>query len=141
MNLTKRRHSRLDPSGMRLPLIALIDVVLFLLFYFMVAGSLALEEGELQSTLQAAKGRASGAMQSQVLSVGIDGGGGGGITYAIGSRSVRTVDALRTILTALPKDVGIILKVDGRAPVDAAAGAMQAAQDAGFTKITYLATE
>lgn len=138
MNLAKRRHSRLDPSGLRLPLIALIDVVLFLLFYFMVAGSLALEEGELQSTLQAATGKASGAMQSQVLSVGID---ANGITYQIGARSVRTVSALRPILEALPKDVGIIIKVDGRCPVDAAAGALQAAQDAGFVKITYLAAE
>ena len=47
----RRRAGLLEPSEMRLPLIALIDVILFLLMYFLLAGSLEAEERELPTAL------------------------------------------------------------------------------------------
>src|SRR5689334_21963474 len=66
----KLNNSR-DPSKYRLPLIALIDVVLFLLLYFMVAGTLAPEEAELSAALRSEKGAGGKALdlQPQVIAV------------------------------------------------------------------------
>ena len=49
-----RRGGLLELAEMRLPLIALIDVILFLLMYFLLAGSLEGEERELASRIAAA---------------------------------------------------------------------------------------
>jgi biopolymer transport protein ExbD len=52
MRMTSRRRTGLlELSEMRLPLIALIDVILFLLMYFLLAGSMEAEERELAATL------------------------------------------------------------------------------------------
>ena len=51
-----RRGGLLELAEMRLPLIALIDVILFLLMYFLLAGSLEGEERELASRIAAAGG-------------------------------------------------------------------------------------
>ena len=52
MRMAARRNSGLlELAEMRLPLIALIDVILFLLMYFLLAGSLEAEERELATHL------------------------------------------------------------------------------------------
>lgn len=136
MNFSKRKGSRLDPAGLRLPLIALIDVVLFLLFYFMVAGNLALEEAELSTTLGAKGGGRASTFQTQLLRVEMT---DAGPEFRIGGRTMPDRAALRAVLDELPKEPGIILRVDGRVPVEMAAVALQTIKDAGFEKITFLA--
>jgi biopolymer transport protein ExbD len=64
VNFARKQSRRLDPASLRLPLIALIDVVLFLLFYFIIAGNLAAEEGELASTLKTSSGGTPAATRS-----------------------------------------------------------------------------
>lgn len=136
MNFSKRKGSRLDPAGLRLPLIALIDVVLFLLFYFMVAGNLAAEEAELASALGAKGGGKASALQTQLLRVEMT---DAGPEFRMGGRMMPDRASLRSVLDELPKEPGIILRVDGRVPVETTATALQTIKDAGFEKITFLA--
>ncbi|MFN5943758.1 MAG: ExbD/TolR family protein [Phycisphaerae bacterium] len=136
MNLSKGRSRRISIEAMRLPLVALIDVVLFLLFYFMVAGDIASSEAELQTTLATQQGAGANAssLQTQIVDVKMD---NGVPVYRVGARTVRTSSTLTNILGNLPRDMGVIIRVDDNVPVEAAAIAVQAATDAGFTKITY----
>lgn len=136
MNLSKGRNRRMSIEAMRLPLVALIDVVLFLLFYFMVAGDIAASEAELQTTLATQQGAGAGAssLQTQVIDVKMD---NGNPVYRVGARTVRSASTLANILSSLPREMGVIVRVDDNVPVEAAAIAVQAATDAGFTKITY----
>ena len=69
MRLTRRESSRVEMEKIRLPLVAMIDVILFLLFYFIVAGNLAAEEATLSTTLGSAEGRSNSTLQSQVLEI------------------------------------------------------------------------
>lgn len=138
MNFARPRSRRLNPAALRLPLIALIDVVLFLLFYFIIAGNLAAEEGELASTLKASNGGSSGAnslLQAPMIEVRSE---GGKPRFVLGSRALESQDALGAVLSQLPKDPGVMIKADPDAPVEFTAAAMQAASDAGFTKITFV---
>lgn len=137
MNLSKGRSKRMSIEAMRLPLVALIDVVLFLLFYFMVAGDIAASEAELQTTLatQQGTGASASSLQTQIVDVKMD---NGVPVYRVGARTVRTSSTLTNILGSLPRDMGVIIRVDDNVPVEAAAIAVQAATDAGFTKITYM---
>ena len=126
----------------RLPLVALIDVCLFLLLYFMIAGTFAGEESALATTIAGARsgGGGSGSTLSvQVLRVRSTPGKGSGVEYTIGARLMGDRASLLEVLRALPKEVGMVIKVDDEAPVEAAAGAIQACKDAGFTKVTYVA--
>jgi biopolymer transport protein ExbD len=136
MNLSKGRSKRMSIEAMRLPLVALIDVVLFLLFYFMVAGDIAASEAELQTALATQQGAGSGvsSLQAQIIDVKLD---GGTPVYRVGARTVRSAATLGNILSSLPRDMGVIVRVDDNVPIEAAAVAVQAATDAGFTKITY----
>ena len=138
MNFARQQSRRLDPASMRLPLIALIDVVLFLLFYFIVAGNLAAEEGELASTLKTSSGGNTGGnalLQAPLIEVKSQ---NGRPRFLLGARALETQEALGSVLVQLPKDPGVLIKADPDAPVEFTAAAMQAASDAGFTKVTFV---
>jgi biopolymer transport protein ExbD len=123
---------------MRLPLVALIDVVLFLLFYFMIAASFTGEENTLASTLGAeGKGGRSTDLQPQIVSVVVE---GGKVGFRLGERWLDDRAALTNLLNQLPRQAGVIVKSAGEAPVWAAAAALQASKDAGFTKVSYVPT-
>lgn len=124
---------------MRLPLVALIDVILFLLIYFMIAGSFAGNEGQLSTTVSAGRsgGGGSGAtLAVQVLRVQVE---GDSVLFRIGNNATKDRASLTELLKRLPKEVGMVVKVDDNAPVEGAAAAIQACKDAGFTKVTYVA--
>lgn len=121
----------------RLPLVALIDVVLFLLLYFMIASNFALDESQLSSALQSegsGKGRGSNLLP-QVLRVER---GERGAVFTLGDRVMADKPSLVDLLSQLPKDNGVFVKVKGDVPVAAVATALQACKDAGFTKISYV---
>ena len=133
----ERTTSRLDPASLRLPLIALIDVMLFLLIYFVYAGSLAAEEGRLAAALRASGGHGSAPsdLQPQVLSVET---ADGRALYRLGNRAFSERAPLFEALQKLPVEVGITVRVSDQVPVAAVATATQLCRDAGFEKLSYL---
>ena len=137
MKFLRREDRRFEMEKVRLPLIALIDVVLFLLLYFMFAGTMTGEESLLSSSLRTdkpGKGRGSD-LQSQILVVEPS---GATARFRLGDRSVEDKAGLAVLLKQLPKDGGIIVKVAPQVRVEAAAAALQACSDAGFRKVSYV---
>ncbi len=138
--------AKIHPSIIRLPLTAFIDVVLFILIYFLIAGSLAPEEAELASGLRVEKKAlsATGAADSASVAdlspqvVSVEPGPSGKPVYRMGSRVLTSRRELEVLLRELPKQQGVIIKVPGTVTVDAAAAALQAAHDSGFTRISYV---
>ncbi|CAN5764657.1 hypothetical protein BH11PLA1_BH11PLA1_03890 [soil metagenome] len=124
---------------MRLPLVALVDVVLFLLLYFLVAGTLASPESNLSAALSAerAGGGRGSLLSAQILRVEPD--GKGATKFIIGGRTVADRTSLRAVLAGLPKEPGIVVRVADDADVAAAATALQVAKDVGFNKVSYVA--
>lgn len=127
---------RRDGSDHDLPLISLIDVVFLLLIYFMLT-SQSTRESELSAALDAERksGRQASNFQVQVVNVERHEGQPG---YRVGDRVMRTPDQLQAILRQLPKDPGVFIRVAGDVPVESAVGALQAAKDAGFKKVSYV---
>lgn len=119
----------------RLPITAFLDVVLFLLFYFLLAGNLADIEAELPSGLKTERQSGRSDLSPQVVHVRSD---GGRPAFQIGERVLGDRASLAAILTQLPKDQGVFVKVAGSASVEAAAAALQACRDAGFSKVNYV---
>lgn len=141
MPFIRRNRRRLDPASLRLPLIALIDVVLFLLMYFMVAGTMGSEERELSTSLGVDKGAGRGAAQGllpMILKVDVAERGGGPV-FRLAERSFKSQPALTELLKGLPKESGIVIKCGPGTTVADVAAALQACKDAGFVKISFLA--
>lgn len=129
------RKERESGDG-QLPMTSFIDVVFLLLIYFMLT-SQSTRESELSAALEAERrsGRQASNLQAQVVHVerleGVPG-------YRIGERVMRSPDQLEAILTQLPKDPGVFVRVAGDVPIETAAGALQAAKNAGFKKVSYV---
>ncbi|TVQ60641.1 MAG: biopolymer transporter ExbD [Phycisphaerales bacterium] len=119
-----------------LPMTSMIDVVFLLLIFFMITATFV-RERELRSTLDAVREGAGSAadLSPQIVEVELRNGRS---AYRIGARIMRTQEELFGVLTELPKEGGVFIRVHGDAPWGAAAGALQAAQDAGFLKRTYV---
>lgn len=132
-----RTRRRLDPASIRLPLIALIDVILFILLYFMLAGTLADEEADLATTLRTEKGTSTAASDLVPQTLYVE-SAGGAARFRIGDRVETDRGALVGVLRQLRKEMGIIIRVQPDVPVAAAAAAIQAAKDAGFAKVSYV---
>lgn len=139
MRFAVRSRSLLGRHTMRLQLIAMIDVVLFILLYFMLSSSFAATESTLDAALgvEGRGGRGSN-LQPQVVMVEVR---DGAAVFVIGERVVKDRAGLENVLTLLPKDQGVFVKVSGSVPVEAAAAALQAATNAGFKKISYVPTK
>lgn len=136
MKLTRREDTRFELDKVRLPLVALIDVVLFLLMYFVIAGTLAAEESQLAASLKTdAKGTRASDLQPLVLNVEASG------AFRVGERIVGDQVGLATLLKQLPKEQGVVVRVNDAATVETAAAALQAAHDAGFDKVSYVAAK
>ena len=129
----------LQLSEMRLPLIAFIDVILFILMYFLLAGSIDAEERELASAIGGGSPSAgdSGGFTPQVLVVALE---GGAEVARIGARSARGREAIAEMLRGLPKEPGVVIRVADDVSVAGAAAAMQACRDAGFERVAYQPT-
>jgi biopolymer transport protein ExbD len=121
----------------KLTLVALIDVCLFLLLYFMIASSFSGPEAELASGIKTEKPGAGSAqdLQPLILDVRLD---GGRASFRLGDRVSTERAGLRDVLSQLPKAGGVVVRVAGDVPVEAAATAIQACKDAGFAKVSYV---
>ncbi len=129
--------ARLQASALgSVPMTSMIDVVFLLLIFFLLTANFSQSEDRLQATIQSEQsGSSISELQPQVVSVEMI---QGRVGFRIGERAVFTGQALEAILTQLPKEAGVAVKVDDRVPIQAAATALQAAHDAGFTKRTYV---
>ncbi len=134
-----RTRSRIDPASLRLPLIALIDVILFILLYFMLAGTLAAEEADLATALRTEKGKPAAASDLIPQSLVVE-SVGGTPQFRLGERAVTDRASLVAMLSQLRKEMGVVIRVHGDVPVASAAMAVQACKDAGFTKVSYVPT-
>ncbi len=136
MNFARRKRIIGLTHLPRLPLVAFIDVVLFLLLYFVLATNFVPDEKELATTLQGqSSGRGGAALIPQVLRVEVS---GDAIIFRLGDRVTVDRDALVELLARLPKEGGLFIQVGERVPVSGAAKAIQAASEAGFAKISYV---
>jgi biopolymer transport protein ExbD len=115
---------------------SMIDVVFLLLIFFLVTSSFAPDEGRLDSALQTEGGNARVTdLQPQVVSVERQ---GDVVVYRVGQRVTTSVQELTAVLSQLPKEAGVAVKVSGDVSVGSAASAMQAAYNAGFEKRSYV---
>lgn len=137
MKFTRSQDRRFSIERVRLPLVPLIDVIMFLLIYFVMAGTLAAEESQLPSSLRTDKqGAGKGSdLSPQIVFVEA---AAGAARFRIGERVMNDKAALAGVLRQLPKANGVVVKVTGGVPVEAAAAALQACKDAGFTKVSYV---
>lgn len=136
MKLTPRARNLLGRHTLRLQLIAMIDVVLFILLYFMLSSSFAADERALESALGVeGRGGKGTSLQPQVVLVESK---DGVAVFRIGERVLKDRASLESVLTLLPKEQGVFVKVSGMVAVDSAAIALQAATNAGFRKISYV---
>lgn len=121
----------------RLTLVALIDVCLFLLLYFMTASSFSGPEAELASGLKTDKPAAGAALDLPplILEVRLE---EGRPAFRLGERVSKDRDSLRSLLAQLPREGGVVVRVAGDVPVAAAATAIQSCKDAGFVKVSYV---
>jgi len=135
MNFTPR-GSRFRSKRVRLQFTSMIDVIFLLLIFFMTTTTLTTPESQLGSALQSQEGRAGATdLEPQIIDVGP---GGEAPVYRLGSRRFRDARSLRAALTLLPKEQGVFVRVADKARVEWAAGALQAARDAGFEKVSYV---
>lgn len=133
-----RRHFRLD--GFRaggLPMTSMIDVVFLLLIYFMVTVSATPPESELSSTLSPQSEQPGAGAQLTPQIVHVERAGDAAV-YRLGSHRLTTRAELVRVLRELPKDSGVVVRVANDVPVEAAAAALQACKDSGFTKVSYV---
>lgn len=132
----RRRAQRMDYIH-KLPLVAFIDVTFFLLIYFVMAGTLAEGEGDLASAVtQSPRGSGRGNdFSAQIVYVENE---GGRVRYRVADKVLPTQADVVAFLRRLPKAAGVIIKASDDVTVGAAAAALQASKDAGFTKVTYV---
>jgi len=120
-----------------LALTSMIDVIFLLLIYFIVSSTYTPPEAELTPAIRTerdAAGRAA-ELTPQIVEVlpGRD-----GAVFRLGARTVGDARSLVTLLRELPRDPGVIVRGDNRAPTEGVFAALQACRDAGFDKVTYV---
>lgn len=120
-----------------LSMTSMIDATFLLLAYFIFTTVAGDQESQLMADVSAARsGTGASALSPQIVDVEVD---GSGTLFRIGSHAVRTREELTGVLKKLPHDIGVVVRVHAGPDVGAVAAAMQAAQDAGFTKVSYVA--
>ncbi len=119
-----------------LPMTSMIDVVFLLLIFFMVTANFSADQGRLAAALASRQpGSSEQNLQPQVVRVRW---AGTAAVYELGSHRVAGRRELTALLRQLPKDPGVVIEAADDVPVAAAAAALQAAADAGFSKRSYV---
>lgn len=129
---------RRNPPTRRLShLTSLIDVVFLLLIYFMVTSNLTRPEADLPSALKSDRqGGAAADLTPQVIWVERD--AGDRIVYRLGARLLFDKVSLAAVLKELPREAGVFVRGRSNVPWEAVAAGLQACEDAGFEKVTYV---
>lgn len=132
----RRREVRAIESIPRLSLVAFIDIVLFLLLYLMLAGTLTPPESRIATGVERVSSSAAKSPQLAPIRLHVD-RVGERVTYRIGQRDVDSRDAVVLALNQVPKDGGVIVSAGEATVVSDVASCLQAAKDAGFTRVSY----
>lgn len=132
------RHDESERAT-RLPLIGMIDVFFLLLVYFLTSATITPAEEELAAALSAERTDASAAsLEPQVILVGDR---RAGVPFTVSGVSISSQQGLADLLAGLPKEPGVFVRANDEALVADVAAALQACNDAGFERITYVAPE
>jgi len=120
-----------------LSLSSMIDVTFLLLIYFIVTTVLAKPEDQLNPALMLEQSSVvnESLMDPQIIyvqTINLQ------PVYTIGSQQFSDRSELASVLQALPKSPGIIIKAGDSVTVGFAVSAIQESRDAGFTKVTYV---
>jgi biopolymer transport protein ExbD len=115
----------------------MIDVTFLLLIYFIVSTVFTPPEDILSPALKVEEGTSSQERdyEPQIVTITIQ-----GIepAYLIGDQVLRTRVQLSNIISKLPREPGIIIRVEDSVPVGFAVAAIQESRDAGFKRVTYV---
>lgn len=130
----KRRTGKI-----RLQFTSMIDVIFLLLIFFMATTTLTPPESQLPSALRAGSGAGGAAdLEPQIVeAIRLEGRN----VYRVGDRVLVSRLELTTVLSRLPKEGGVFVKVADDVSVNWAAGALQACEDGGFEKVNYVPPE
>lgn len=131
----RRREPRAIESIPRLSLVAFIDIVLFLLLYLMLAGTLSPPESRLAAGVE----RPSSSQREAPLApirLRVE-RTGDLVRFKVGQRDIESRDGLVVALSGVPKEGGVLVTAgEGTFVADVASG-LQAAKDAGFARVSY----
>jgi biopolymer transport protein ExbD len=131
------RSRRAAHGPISLNMTSMIDAVFLLLSYFIFTTMAGEQEAHLMADVTAMRpGSGASALSPQIVEVQSDAGGS---LFRVGANQVRQRDQLAAILKQLPHEPGVVVRVHRGPDVAAVAAAMQAAQDAGFEKVSYVA--
>jgi biopolymer transport protein ExbD len=132
------RRSRRRAERLSINLTSMIDVTFLLLVYFLVSTVLARPEDLLTSSIQTRDADSAGAeidFQPQIIEViRLD----GAPMYRLAGRTFVDAGSLVDVLSDLPRDIGIFVRVHRDVPVGFALAAVQSTRDAGFEQVTYV---
>jgi biopolymer transport protein ExbD len=122
-----------------LPLTSMIDVVFLLLVFFLVTANFAKKENQLPSALQTEGGGVqSSDMQPQIVSISVVDGVS---VFTIGQVRCTDRQSLESVLSQLPREVGVAIKAEPDVPIQSIATALQASRNAGFARRSYVPGE
>ncbi len=133
----RTKSSRTNVENFTLNLASMIDVTFLLLIFFMVTTVLIRPEDRLTPLLKTRSDETAAQQdfQPQRIEVLIM---EGLPTYRLSDQQFTISTDLQAALMPLPKEPGIFINVEDQVPIGFAVGALQAAHDAGFTKVTYV---
>ncbi len=141
MDFSKGAASRSGRGRARLlgglQLTSLVDVIFLLLIFFLLTTSYTPPEARLNPALQAERvtGGRSADLEPQVVTIEP---AGDRVAFRIGERMLRTQAELAELLADLPKESGVFVRPMPGVQARHIAAGLQAAYDAGFTRVTYV---
>jgi biopolymer transport protein ExbD len=120
-----------------LNLSSMIDVTFLLLIYFIVTTVFTPPEDMLSPALKVEEGSSlqEQDFEPQIVTVVMR---DSAPAYLLGEQVIRDRQQLATIIQKLPRDPGIIIRVQDNVPVGFAVAAIQESRNAGFERVTYV---
>ena len=115
----------------------MIDVTFLLLIYFIITTVIATPEDALIPALKAEKSStvSQDNFEPQIIHVTTV---NSEPVYQLGDRSFVDRQQLAIVMKKLPKDPGVIFRVDNNVSIGFAIAAIQEARNTGFEKVTYV---
>lgn len=136
MNFTNTQNRRrINKTALNLS--SMIDVTFLLLIYFIVTTVFTPPEDILSPALKVEEGTSSQEqdLEPQIVTVTIH---DSLPAYLIGEQVIRNRNQFASIITQLPREPGIIIRVEDDVPVGFAVSAIQESRNAGFERVTYV---
>ena len=136
MNFTNtQQRRRLNKAALNLS--SMIDVTFLLLIYFIVTTVFAPPEDLLSPALKVEESTSAQEQdfEPQIVTVAIQ---GSRPAYLLGDQVLRNREQLAIIISKLPRDPGIIIRVEDDVAVGFAVAAIQESRNAGFERVTYV---